>query len=262
MDLINSIFLGLLQGVGEFLPISSSAHLYLYSYLLNLKYQGLYFDVFLHLGTLFAIFFYFFNEIKNIVFSAIKNPIGKDFKFLFYIFVATIPGGVAGLLLDDYAEKVFRNPVIVSFSLVFFSILIWVIDRKASGNNKNEENFDIRSAIIAGIFQSIAIIPGASRSGMTIISLLLMNYSRYSAARISFFMAMPIIFAAGILEIRKLSLVGISPELIIGFLSSFVSGIFSIKFLLSYLKTKDMKLFIVYRILLGIFVLFKYYGSK
>jgi undecaprenyl-diphosphatase len=256
MDFMNSIFLGLLQGVGEFLPISSSAHLYLYSYLLNLKYQGLYFDVFLHLGTLFAIFFYFFNDIKNIVFSAIKNPIGKDFKFLFYIFVATIPGVVAGILVDDYAEKVFRNPVIVSFSLIFFSILIWIIDRKAYDNNKNEENFDIRSAIIAGIFQSIAIIPGASRSGMTIIALIILGYSRYAAARISFFMAMPIILGAGLHEIKKFNFY-FDQYMLSGFISSFFFGILSIKFLLSYLRNKDMKIFVIYRIILGVIVLLK-----
>ena len=260
MEVINSFFLGLVQGLGEFLPISSSAHLYLYSYIFNLKYQGLCFDVMLHIATLFAIFVYFLNDIKKILISAVKNPSGKDFRFLGLILISAIPGAVIGFFLEDYAENFFRTPYIVSLSLIFFSIIIYFADRNAG--NRDEESFDLKSAICAGFFQSIAIIPGASRCGMTIISLLLLGYSRYSAARISFFMAMPIIFGAGILEIRKLSLSGISPGLIVGFLSSFVSGIFSIKFLLSYLKTKDMKLFVVYRILLGIFVLFKYYGSK
>jgi len=257
MDFINSIFIGLVQGVGEFLPISSSAHLYLYSYLLNLKYQGLYFDVFLHLGTLLAIFIYFFKEIKSIIISSITNPKGKDSKFLFYIFIATIPGGVVGILFDDYAEFVLRSPLIVSLSLIFFSVIIFFIDRKNIGFKK-EEDFDLKSAIVAGIFQSIAIIPGASRSGMTIIGLIILGYSRYAAARISFFMAMPIILGAGLFELKKFNF-QIDYLMLTGFISSFIFGILSIKFLLYYLKTKNMTIFVVYRIILGIFVLIKYY---
>jgi len=258
MDIINYFFLGLVQGIGEFLPISSSAHLYLYSYIFNLKYEGLCFDVLLHIATLLAIFMFFFSDIKKIIISAARDPKGKDFRFLFLIFIATIPGGIAGLLFEKQAEGIFRTPLVVSLSLIFFSILIFLIDRRKTGD-KTEDSFDLKSAIIAGLFQSIAIVPGASRSAMTIIALLLMGYSRYASARISFFMAMPIIFGAGVLELRKLNLNEITIPFIVGFITAFISGILSIKFLLSYLKTKNLNLFIVYRILLGIFVLLKFF---
>ncbi|MEF3281033.1 MAG: undecaprenyl-diphosphate phosphatase [Elusimicrobiota bacterium] len=258
MGIINAFFLGLIQGVGEFLPISSSAHLYLYSYLLGFEYQGLSFDVMLHMGTLFAIFIYFFSDLKNIFLNAVKDFKSYEAKFLFYIFIATIPGAVAGVLLENIAERVFRTPQIVSLSLIIFSFVMFFIDRKYGGS-KTEKDFNLKDAIIAGVFQSVAIIPGASRSGMTIIALLLMGYSRHSSARISFFMAIPIIFGAGIFEIRKFSMVSLNGEFIIAFLSSFLFGILSIKFLLSYLRTNNLSIFVIYRLLLGVLVILKYF---
>ncbi|MGC8728842.1 MAG: undecaprenyl-diphosphate phosphatase [Elusimicrobiales bacterium] len=257
MGMINSIILGILQGLGEFLPISSSAHLYLYSYLTNMSYQGLSFDVMLHMGTLLAIFSYFFKDIKNIVKNSIQNPKGEDSKFLFYIAIATVPGVIAGLTLDEIAENVFRTPVVVSISLIFFSFVIYFVDKKYGGE-KTEKNFNLKHAIVAGLFQSIAIIPGASRSGMTIISLLILGYTRDSAAKISFFMAMPIILGAGVFEARKLVFSDINIYLLSGFFSSFLSGLFSISFLLSYLKKKNLSIFVFYRIALGLIVLVRY----
>ncbi len=257
MDILNSVILGLLQGVGEFLPISSSAHLYLYSYLFNFNYQGLFYDVMLHIGTLFAIFIYFYKDLKDIISRALKDFKSYEAKFLFYIFIATIPGGIAGLLLEDIAENFFRTPQIVSISLIFFSIIIFFLDRRFGGN-KTDRDFNIKDAIIAGLFQAVAIIPGASRSAMTIISLLLMGYSRYHAAKISFFMSMPIILGAGIFELRKISEVSIDLSFITGFLSSFIFGILSIKFLLEYLKKYNLSIFVVYRIVIGMIVLIKF----
>lgn len=258
MGIINSILLGILQGVGEFLPISSSAHLYLYSYLTNINYQGLSFDVMLHIGTLLAIFSYFFEDIKNILKNSIQNPKGEEAKFLFYIAIATIPGVVAGLSLDKIAENVFRTPVVVSLSLIFFSFVIYFVDKKYGGE-KTEKDFNIKHAIVAGLFQSIAIIPGASRSGMTIISLLMLGYTRDSAAKISFFMAIPIILGAGVFEAQKLVFSDINIYLLAGFFSSFFSGFVSIKFLLSYLKKKNLSIFVFYRIILGLIVLVRYF---
>lgn len=260
MSIFNSIILGILQGVGEFLPISSSAHLVLYPYLFNIPYQGLVFDVMLHLGTFFAIFIYFFNDLKTMAVKSLSNPSGREMRFMLLIAVATIPGAVAGLLLEKDAETIFRSPVIISSSLIFFSILIYLIDRRFSGS-KEEYSFNFRDAIIAGAFQSIAIIPGASRSAMTIIALLILGYSRHSAARISFFMAMPIIFGAGLLEIRKLSFSNINIFLIVSFIFSFISGIMSIRFFLEYLKKKDLSIFVFYRIILALLVLIKVFYS-
>lgn len=258
MGMINSMLLGILQGVGEFLPISSSAHLYLYSYLANMSYQGLSFDVMLHMGTLLAIFSYFFKDIRNMIKNSLQNPKGEDAKFSFYIAIATVPGVVAGLTLDKIAEDVFRTPLVVSFSLIFFSFVIYFVDKKYGGE-KTQKNFNLKHAIIAGLFQSVAIIPGASRSAMTIISLLILGYNRESAAKISFFMAMPIILGAGVFEARKLVFSDINIHLLVGFFASFLSGLISIKFLLSYLKKKDLSIFVFYRVALGIIVLIRYF---
>lgn len=256
--MINSVILGILQGLGEFLPISSSAHLYLYSYLTNINYQGLSFDVMLHMGTLLAIFLYFSKDIKNMVRNSLQNHKGEDAKFLFYIAIATVPGVIAGLTLDEIAENVFRTPLVVSLSLILFSFVIYFVDKKYGGE-KTEKDFNLKHAIVAGLFQSIAIIPGASRSAMTIISLLILGYTRESAAKISFFMAIPIILGAGVFEARKLVFSDINIYLLVGFFSSFLSGVLSIKFLLSYLKKKDLSIFVFYRIILGLIVLIKYF---
>lgn len=257
MSLINSFFLGIIQGIGEFLPISSSAHLYLYSYLLNLKYQGLAFDVILHLGTLFAIIIYFYRDIIDLVYNGLTNTSSFKGKYFWYIGAATIPGAVAGYLLENTAESIFRTPLIVSLSLIFFSIVMYYFDKKYKGM-KTETQMNLKDAIIIGLFQAIAIIPGASRSGMTIVGAIIMGYKRHDAARISFLMAIPIIFGAGLLEVIKFKGNLFSPELFAAFLTSFISGLLSIKFLLNYLKDRNLNIFIIYRILIGIAVLIKF----
>lgn len=256
MSLLDSFFLGLLQGVGEFLPISSSAHLRLYSFLVGIEYQGLFFDVMLHLGTLFAVFIYFWGDIKQIIKSLIKKD-RKVFMFVLSLSVATIPGVVAGFFLEDYAEGLFREVYSVGISLIVFSFLIAYIDRKF-GIKDGYKDFNPKDALIAGLFQATAIIPGASRSAMSICGLLLCGYSRFEAARISFFMSMPIILGASVFEIKKVGRIIFEPYLIVGFLSSFLFGIISIRFLLSILKKTNLNIFVFYRILLGIVVLVKW----
>jgi undecaprenyl-diphosphatase len=258
MTAFDSIIIGFVQGVGDFLPISSSAHLVLTSYIFNFKYEGLAFDVMLHIGTLFALFLYFYKNIIKIVSNSVKNIKGDDAKFLINIIIATIPGGICGVVFEHAAENVFRTPVVISLSLIIFSVVIYAVDRKGNGS-KTEYELTSRDAIIAGLFQAIAIIPGASRSGMTIIALLLLGYNRYSAARISFFMSMPIILGAGLMELRKFSASSFDSSFVTAFFSSFVFGLISIKFLLSYLKKKNLTPFVIYRIILGCCGLAKYF---
>lgn len=260
MSLIHSFFLGLLQGVGEFLPISSSAHLRLYYFLVGIEYQGLFFDVMLHLGTLLAVLIYFWRDIFEIV----KGLIKRDKEVLFFVLsliVATIPGVIAGLVLEDYAEGVFREVYTVGASLIFFSFIIFYIDKKF-GRNDGYKKFNLKDAFIAGLFQSIAIIPGASRSGMSICGLLIAGYSRKDAARLSFFMSMPIIFGASVFEIKKAGGISFEPHLIVSFFSSFLFGVISIRFLLSLLKRSNLNIFVVYRVLLGAIVLLKWFYER
>jgi undecaprenyl-diphosphatase len=257
MNIIESAFLGVIQGIGEFLPISSSAHLVIFPYLLNIKYQGLQFDVILHIGTLFAIIIFFFKDWLKIFKDAYQKPKSNEGKLLWHLVIATIPAGLIGLLFEKQAEEIFRNPLLIGLNLIFFSAFIYLSDRKAK-EYLSAENFNIKSALIIGLAQAIAILPGASRSGMTIMAALFLGYKRHDSARISFLMATPIIFGAGILELRKLNIHQMDINLITALLISFIFGILSIKFLLDYLKKKDLKIFIVYRVILGLVVILKY----
>jgi len=172
--------------------------------------------------------------------------------------IATLPAGLIGLLFEKQAENIFRQPYLVAFNLIFFSIFIFIADKKAR-ILKSIEEFTFKDALILGLAQSLAILPGASRSGMTIMAALFLGYKRFDSARISFLMATPIIFGAGILELRKINIHQFDINLLYGFISSFIFGIISIKFLLNYLKTKNLTPFIIYRVILGFAVILKYF---
>lgn len=257
MSNFQSAVLGILQGVGEFLPVSSSAHLAIAPYFFGWKYQGLAYDVMLHLGTLCAILIYFAKDWVKIIHDGVKKPRENDGKILWLVVLATIPGALAGYFLEDLAETVFRNPAWIGLNLIFFSIFIYLADRNPE-QSLEISSINVKDALIIGIAQALAIFPGASRAGMTIMAGLFLGYKRQDSARFSFLLATPIIFGAGILEMRKFTASAMDASLVLGFLFSFISGWLSIKFLLSYLKTKNLIIFIVYRILLGGLILYKF----
>lgn len=261
MNIFEAVFLGILQGVGEFLPISSSAHLTVFPYFLNKEYQGLAFDVMLHMGTLLAILLFFRKDWTEILISAAKSPLGTESKKLWLLAAATIPAAILGLLFEKQAETIFRTPQSVGLSLIIFSFLIYLADKKAS-QLKDESSFSLKDALIIGFAQALAIIPGASRAGMTISAALFLGYKRFDAARISFLLSAPVILGAGILEIRKLNFADFNIYLAAAFISSFAAGMLSIKFLLTHLKKAGMSVFVIYRIILGSCVLIKFLTSK
>lgn len=256
MTLFQSIVLGILQGIGEFLPISSSAHLAIVPYFCGWNYQGLAYDVMLHLGTLCAILIYFANDWIKIIKQGIQEPAGKNGKLLWLVALATIPGALTGYFLEDMAESIFRNPAWIGFNLIFFSIFIYLADRKP--RQAFEINLiNVKDSLLIGFAQALAIFPGASRSGMTIMAGLFLGYKREDSARFSFLLATPIIFGAGVLEMRKFQSSILDLTGVLGFLCAFVSGYLSIKFLLAYLKTKNLTPFIIYRLLLGLLIFAK-----
>ncbi len=258
MSTMEAFFLGLLQGIGEFLPISSSAHLTLFPYIIGKDYQGLAFDVMLHIGTLFAIVIYFWRDWAAITKDAIVNRSKPEGKKLWLLAAATAPAALIGVLFEKQAETSFRSPHVVAAALILFSFVLYAANKRTS-LEKEEKNFSIKDALIIGLFQAIAIIPGASRSGMTISAALFIGYKKYDAARISFLMSAPIILGAGILEIRKLNFADLNLNLAIAFASSLAAGLLSIKFLLNHLKNKNLNIFIYYRVILGSLVLIKYF---
>ena len=274
MTSIQAIVLGILQGLGEFLPISSSAHLALAPYLFGWEYQGLDYDVMLHGGTLIAVLLYFARDWYEIIrdafvpfldkenrgkgiFSLLKENI-KDKPdtagMLWLLILATIPAGVFGILLDDMAEDLFRNPAWMGANLLIFSIFIMWADKTAR-QDKDEKGLTIRHALLIGLAQCIALMPGASRSGMTIMAALFLGYSRPAAARFSFLLSTPVIGGAALLKALKFSAADITMPFVFGILASFITGFVVIKFFMAWIRSKNLMPFMVYRIILGIIIL-------
>lgn len=255
MTIITAIILGLLQALGEFLPISSSAHLVLFSFFTNGTYQGLTFDVMLHLATLIAVCFYFRKDLFILVKKGLSEPKSQDGRLFWYIGLATIPAALAGYFLEDIAETTFRAPWILALTLIIFAILLFIADRKAKQNIK--DNLSLKIMLLVGCAQALALVPGVSRSGITITAALFLGLSRSLSAKISFLLSMPIIAGAAVLKISHISLSQIDTALIAGFLSALIGGFLVIKFLMKYIQKHNFDIFVYYRILLGILILIK-----
>lgn len=261
-----SILLGIIQGIGEFLPISSSAHLILIPYLFgfNLSSSGLAFDLALHFGTLLAVIVVYFKDFLYLIIGVFNKVVRKvdscSNKIFWCLVVSTIPGAILGVLFDDYVENVFRtNILLISGALGIMGIFIYVGDKWASKYIKIEkdiEDISYKDAIIIGLSQALAIIPGFSRSGVTILTSRLLGYSRTGATKYTFLLSAPIILGAFILEFSNWE---ISFDTFIGMFTSFIVGLYSIRFLLSFIKKYDFSVFVVYRLLFAGLVLIKYF---
>ncbi len=256
MELLKAIILGLVQGFTEFIPISSSGHLILVGNFLKFSYSGLAFDTALNIGTLAALFAFFWKDFWKLGRDFIMG--GEDRKLAWYIIIATIPAVVFGVLVQDLAEKAFRSNVLVAFNLVWVAILMLFIDRLPQITKKIQ---DIRlpQAVIIGFAQALALIPGTSRSGITITAGRALKLDRVTATRFSFLLSAPVITGATlklILSDNTLSSMGHMPSLYIGgILGAFIAGYFSIKFLIKYLSKNGLAIFAYYRIVVGILIL-------
>ena len=262
--MLKSIILGIIQGIGEFLPISSSAHLILVPYLVGWEQSSMAFDIALHFGTLLAVLTVFFNEwwslFKGALAKVTKKKESFENKMFWYLVIATIPGALIGFLLDDVVENVFRQKIwLIATSLAVMGVLIYLGDRWADKHYKIEtdyEHISLHQAFIIGLSQALAIIPGFSRSGTTILSARLMGLSKSAATKFTFLLSVPIIAGATILEIGNLAF---SYETLLGIFIAFVVGVISIKFLLNYIKKHDFSIFAIYRVIFAIIILIKYF---
>ncbi len=260
MDITSSIILGLVQGLTEFLPVSSSGHLILAREFLGLELtNSLVFDVFLHFATLLAIIICFWGDIKRIFIDLRSQGLSaRSNNLLFAIVVGTIPAVLVGFFLGDFLENTFRDPTYVAISLIAGSILFFVADRVATekGGLKPAKGFFV------GVFQALALIPGVSRSGSTISGGLLFGLSRVEAIRFAFLLGIPAIAGAlaktlldvGLVYFYNLSVFE-SFLILISFLTAFLSGLLAVRFLVRYLSTHSFMPFIIYRLVIAAIIL-------
>lgn len=255
MSTLQAVILGLLQGLGEFLPISSSAHLVLVPWIFDWTDPGLTFDIALHIGTLVAVVIYFWKDWLRLVTKGLADARSQDGRLFWYLVAATIPGAIAGFLLEKEAETIFRSPLLIAIMLIMAGIFLYWADRK-SARNIEMNNITLATSMMIGLSQTLAIIPGVSRSGITMTMGLLMGLTREGAARFTFLLSTPIILGAALV---KLPYIVANPALItvnfmVGMLISFVTGIASIGFLLRYVQTRSFLPFARYRFILGFLV--------
>ena len=254
MTIFHAIILGIVQGLTEVLPISSSAHLVFVPWFFKWDYQGLSFDIALHVGTAFAFIIYFFKDWVNIVSSAFTRDKAAKSNILWFIIIATIPGALAGLVLEKKAETIFRSPLLMAAMLALFALVLWMADHMGK-KERSMEKLDLRTALTIGLAQAIAIIPGVSRSGITMTAGLFKGLTREAAARFSFLLATPIIIAAGVLKLSKLCATDLDGAFYAGVIASAVSGFIGIRFLMDFVKRSSLNIFVFYRIAIAVAVL-------
>lgn len=262
MTILDAVLLGLVQALGEFLPISSSAHLVLLPFFRGQAYQGLAFDVMLHAATLLAVLLYFAYDWWILLKKGLTKPRSKEGLMLWYLAAATLPAAIAGLLLNDWAENTFRHPLLIACCLAFFAVLLWIADKQTGAHNGDPDIYTVPfiTVFLIGCAQALAIMPGVSRSGITITAALFLGLSRPAAARISFLLSTPIIAGAALLEVTKLSPADFNIPLLWGFISAFVGGLLVIGGLMRYIKTHSFNVFVYYRWLLAtVIVVFWYW---
>lgn len=266
MTLFEIIILAIIQGVTEFLPISSSAHLILPAELLGWVNQGLAFDVAVHVGSLLAVMIYFREDILRMAGAWLSKGFSsdqtQDSRLAWYVILATIPAVIAGFLLKDWIELNARSALVIAVTTIIFGLLLWYAD-KAARHTKDLSSMGLKGAVIIGLAQALALIPGTSRSGITMTAALMLGFNRESAARFSFLLSIPVILGAGTLA--TLELVGSGERvdwsaLIYGAAFSFVSAYLCIYLFLSWISRIGMLPFVIYRLILGAVLLWFVFG--
>lgn len=261
MDWFQVTFLALVQGLTEFLPVSSSAHLILPAQIFGWADQGLAFDVAVHVGTLLAVMLYFHKDIRKMILawlaSVFKRQHSQDSFMAWSVILATIPAGLAGILLNDFIEGNLRSSLVIAITTLLFGALLWWADVKGR-RNRGEDDFTMKDAIWIGLAQALALIPGTSRSGITITAALMLGLTRQAAARFSFLLSIPLIMAAGLLKGAELYQTGTEAQIshtLIGGLIAFGAALACIHLFLRLLDRIGMLPFVIYRLFLGVILL-------
>lgn len=269
LEIIKVIILGIVEGITEWLPISSTGHMILVNEIIKLNVSPEFwemFEVVIQLGAIMAVVVLYFSKLNP--FSSKKSTEQKKdtWTLWFKVLVAVIPAGIIGVLFDDVIDEYFYNYVTVAVMLILYGILFIVIERRNRLQSKKTTvsefaGLSYKTALLIGVFQVLALIPGTSRSGATIIGAMLLGCSRYIAAEFTFFLAIPVMCGASLLKIVKYGFAFSSYELLVlllGMVIAFLVSILAIKFLMGYIKKNDFTVFGWYRIVLGIIVLFTF----
>ncbi|NLD78826.1 MAG: undecaprenyl-diphosphate phosphatase [Mollicutes bacterium] len=260
IEIIKSILLGIVQGITEWLPISSTGHLIIFESFLQMNFQKEFIDTFfvvIQLGSILAVIILFFNKINP--FQKNKEEVKNKISLWLKIIIASIPVAICGFLFEDKIDELLYNPFVVAVMLILFGIVILLVEKyKQKFVIEDIKDITFKVAFFIGVFQVLALIPGTSRSGATIVGALILGLSRKSASEFSFILAIPALLGAGILKLLKMGLAFSLTEwiiLIIGLVTAFIVSILVIKLILNYIKKHDFKVFGYYRIILGIIIL-------
>jgi undecaprenyl-diphosphatase len=252
IEQLHALVLGIIQGLTEFLPVSSSAHLVIIPWLLGWDDPGLAFDVALHLGTLLALLIFYWRQWLAMIASLFNGDRAHQ-RLLMLLIIASLPGAAIGVLFEKQAESTFRSPPLIAVSLATMGFALWYFDR-VRPERRTLEQISTFDALLIGLSQAFAIIPGVSRSGATITTARLVSMNREDSANFSFLMATPIIAGAGILEGRHLAHAGGSSALGIGFGAAAVFGLIAISGLIRFVRTRTYGPFAWYRLALAVFI--------
>ena len=267
LEILKVILLGIVEGITEWLPISSTGHLILVDEFVKLNASDAFkemFNVVIQLGAIMAVVVLYFHKLNPFSSKKTKEQKVQTIDLWFKVVVACIPAAVLGILFDDWMEEHFHNYIVVSIMLIVYGVLFIVIE---NWNKKNKpsvtalSNLTYKTALLIGVFQVLSLVPGTSRSGATIIGALLLGVSRYVAAEFTFFLAIPVMFGASGIKLLKFFMEGAGitgmeiAMLAVGCVVAFVVSIIAIKFLMGYIKKNDFKVFGWYRIILGVLVL-------
>lgn len=265
IEVIKIIILSIVQGITEWLPISSTGHLIIVEDLMPLNLSPEFREIFMvlvQLGSILAVIVLYFNKLNPFAPSKTKTERKNTWVLWFKVAFASIPAGILGLLLNDYMDEYFNTPMVVAIALIVYGFgFIWIENRKPGRHSKKIESLEelrFSDAFKIGLFQALSLIPGTSRSGSTIMGGLLMGTSRHVATEFSFFMGIPVMFGASFWKLVTLGLPTQGAELIylaIGMIVSFLVSVFAIRFLISYLQRNDFTVFGYYRIVLGAIVI-------
>ena len=264
LEILQVILLGIVEGITEWLPISSTGHMILVEEFIHLNVTDSFMEMFrvvIQLGAIMAVVVLYFKKLNPFSLSKSKEEKKDTWTLWFKVFVSCVPAAIIGILFDEKIDATFYNYVTVAIMLIVYGILFILVEKKNKGKQEKVtslQDITYQLALIIGIFQVLALIPGTSRSGATIVGAILFGVSRTVAAEYTFFLAIPVMFGASLLKIVKFGFAFTTSEIIIllvGMLTAFIVSILAIKFLMSYIKKNDFKVFGWYRIVLGIIVL-------